>query len=260
MSARLLAFLFALCLTSAAEAQVVWSSPGTGCVPNDATTKFDRSKDGIASVQHAAGALDLIALTCTVPPNNSGSPDWTLQLTYQDSTGAASTAFVRARLYRMSLGGATPVVLATANSNASAVTTLHTVTSPIFTHNFDFGANTYWVRVEMDRASTNQTVVFHSAALIGVTVSDIRAKHDIALLGHLDNGLGFYRFSYNGSDAAYVGVMAQEVEAVMPDAVVRGDDGYLRVNYDRLGLRMQTWEEWLAAGQKIPATAASMRE
>ena len=52
-------------------------------------------------------------------------------------------------------------------------------------------------------------------------MSDIRAKHDIVLLGHLDNGLGFYRFSYNGSDKAYVGVMAQEVQTVMPDAVVQ---------------------------------------
>jgi hypothetical protein len=90
--------------------------------------------------------------------------------------------------------------------------------------------------------------------------SDIRVKHDIALLGHLDNGLGFYRFSYNGSDAAYVGVMAQEVEAIMPDAVIRGSDGYLRVYYDRLGLRMQTWDEWVAAGEKIPTTAAPMRQ
>jgi hypothetical protein len=29
--------------------------------------------------------------------------------------------------------------------------------------------------------------------------SDMMLKHDISLLGHLDNGLGFYRFSYNGS-------------------------------------------------------------
>ena len=46
---------------------------------------------------------------------------------------------------------------------------------------------------------------------MGMAPSDIRLKHDIVLLGHLDNGLGFYRFSYNGSDKAYVGVMAQEV-------------------------------------------------
>jgi hypothetical protein len=75
------------------------------------------------------------------------------------------------------------------------------------------------------------------------------------MLGHLDNGLGFYRFSYNGSDETYVGVMAQEVEAFMPEAVVRGSDGYLLVNYDRLGLRMQTWAEWVASGQRIPSMA-----
>ena len=56
--------------------------------------------------------------------------------------------------------------------------------------------------------------------------SDIRLKHDITLLGHLDNGIGFYRFSYNGSDKAYVGVMAQEVQAVMPEAVTRDREGY----------------------------------
>jgi hypothetical protein len=260
MTARVIALLFALCVASAAEAQVVWSAPGSGCVPSDATTKFDRSKDGIASVQHAAGKVDMIVLTCPIPRHNSGSMDWTLQLTYQDSTGTGAAAFVRARLYQMGLQSATPAPLAIVNSNASAMTTLNTVTSPIFPHSFNFETNVYWVRVELERATTSQIVIFHSAALTGVTVSDIRAKHDIALLGHLDNGLGFYRFSYNGSDAAYVGVMAQEVEAVMPDAVVRGDDGYLRVNYGRLGFAMQTWADWVAAGENIPATAASMRQ
>ncbi len=46
--------------------------------------------------------------------------------------------------------------------------------------------------------------------------SDIRLKHDISLLGYLDDGLGFYRFSYNGGNKAYVGVMAQDVQSVMP--------------------------------------------
>ena len=64
--------------------------------------------------------------------------------------------------------------------------------------------------------------------------SDMMLKHDISLLGHLDNGLGFYRFTYNGGDKAYVGVMAQEVQTVMPAAVLRGSDGYLRVFYDKL--------------------------
>jgi hypothetical protein len=41
--------------------------------------------------------------------------------------------------------------------------------------------------------------------------------------------------------------MAQEVEAVMPDAVVRGADGFLRVDYARLDTRLMTFDEWTAA-------------
>ena len=85
--------------------------------------------------------------------------------------------------------------------------------------------------------------------------SDMTLKHDISLLGHLDNGLGFYRFSYNDSDKVYVGVMAQEVQTVMPAAVVRGSDGYLRVFYDKLGLKFQTYDQWVASGAHVPAGA-----
>jgi hypothetical protein len=80
-------------------------------------------------------------------------------------------------------------------------------------------------------------------------------KHDIVLLGHLKNGLGYYRFSYLGSQTAYVGVIAQEVQQVRPDAVVRGRDGYLRVYYDRLGIEFRTYREWLAHGARIPTGA-----
>lgn len=83
--------------------------------------------------------------------------------------------------------------------------------------------------------------------------SDVALKHDIVLLGHLANGLGYYRFSYLGSEKAYVGVMAQEVERVKPDAVTRGSDGYLRVYYEKLGLKFGTYSDWLAGGARIPA-------
>jgi hypothetical protein len=86
--------------------------------------------------------------------------------------------------------------------------------------------------------------------------SDVRLKHDIVMLGHLDNGIGLYRFAYNGSDKVYVGVMAQEVQAVRPDAVRRGRDGYLRVFYDRLGVKFETYDAWVAAGARIPVTLA----
>jgi Protein of unknown function (DUF3300) len=87
--------------------------------------------------------------------------------------------------------------------------------------------------------------------------SDLALKHDIVLLGHLDNGLGFYRFSYLGSDKAYVGVIAQEVQAVLPAAVTRGRDSYLRVYYDRLGVKFQTYKDWLAGGAHIPTRSRS---
>ena len=82
--------------------------------------------------------------------------------------------------------------------------------------------------------------------------SDITVKHDIVLLGHLANGLGYYRFSYNGSDRAYVGVIAQEVQQVMPQAVARDGDGYLRVHYDEIGVKFQTYENWLSSGARPP--------
>jgi hypothetical protein len=65
-----------------------------------------------------------------------------------------------------------------------------------------------------------------------------------------------YRFSYNGSDKAYVGVIAQEVQRVRPEAVVRGPDGYLRVFYDKLGIPFETYDRWIQSGARIPSGAA----
>jgi hypothetical protein len=83
--------------------------------------------------------------------------------------------------------------------------------------------------------------------------SDIRLKHDIVLMGRLDDGLGFYRFVYNGGHTAYVGVMAQEVLTVAPEAVTRDADGYMRVSYDLLGLPFESYKQWIATGARLPS-------
>ncbi|MGE5366102.1 MAG: DUF3300 domain-containing protein [Betaproteobacteria bacterium] len=88
--------------------------------------------------------------------------------------------------------------------------------------------------------------------------SDIRLKHDIALLGRLDNGLGIYRFSYNGSNKIFVGVLAQEVMQVRPDAAVLGRDGYLRVYYEKLGIKFEAYEEWLKSRGRIEPARSRM--
>jgi hypothetical protein len=81
---------------------------------------------------------------------------------------------------------------------------------------------------------------------ICVLPSDIRLKCDIALLARLDNGIGLYRYRYLWSDIEYVGVMAQEVAEIVPEAAILGGDGYYRVDYARLGLRLMTRDEWTA--------------
>lgn len=90
---------------------------------------------------------------------------------------------------------------------------------------------------------TSPTMLFPTGQVI--FVSDARLKRDIALVGRLDDGLGLYQYRYLWSDTVYVGVMAQEVALIHPDAIVRDAlDDYLRVDDGRLGLRLMTLPEW----------------
>ena len=90
-------------------------------------------------------------------------------------------------------------------------------------------------------------------AKIGKTQpSDVRLKRDITLVARLKDALGLYRYRYLWSDTVYVGVMAQEVALVNPEAVVRSVlDKYLRVDYSRLGLKLMKWSEWESTGAKL---------
>ncbi|MCB1842563.1 MAG: hypothetical protein KDI09_06335, partial [Halioglobus sp.] len=74
---------------------------------------------------------------------------------------------------------------------------------------------------------------------LGANASDVRLKTDITVVGRADNGLPLYHFRYIGGQTLYEGVMAQDVLDYMPAAVVPMEDGFLAVNYQMLGLRMQ---------------------
>lgn len=80
----------------------------------------------------------------------------------------------------------------------------------------------------------------------GYKGSDIRFKRDVTPLAIVADGVTLYSFRYFWSDQVYVGVMAQQVAEIMPEAVAMHANGFLYVNYDRLGLKMQTLEEWQA--------------
>jgi hypothetical protein len=71
-----------------------------------------------------------------------------------------------------------------------------------------------------------------------ITASDRRLKENIELVGK-ERGFNIYTFNYvSDPSRRFRGVMADEVELVVPEAVVYGDDGYATVNYTMLGLEM----------------------
>lgn len=74
--------------------------------------------------------------------------------------------------------------------------------------------------------------------------SDRRAKQDVVRVGTHRLGIGLYLFRYRLEWQArfgagrYFGVMADEVETVVPDAVSTASDGYKQVDYSRLGIAL----------------------
>jgi len=72
--------------------------------------------------------------------------------------------------------------------------------------------------------------------------SDRRLKQNIVKIGNHPLGFGLYLFDYKPEyrkrcgDGRHFGVMADEVEKVMPSAVVPGFDGFKAVNYGRIGI------------------------
>ena len=81
-----------------------------------------------------------------------------------------------------------------------------------------------------------------SAQMMMALPSDRRLKEDIVRIGEHPLGIGLYLFRYRAplharfGPGLRLGVMADEVEAVLPDAVVVQADGYKAVDYARLGL------------------------
>ncbi len=74
------------------------------------------------------------------------------------------------------------------------------------------------------------------AAIKGGVFSDIRVKTDISRVGTLDNGLPVYAYRYVWGGPMQIGVMAQDVEGVHPEAVIEGHGGIKAVDY---GLAVQ---------------------
>jgi hypothetical protein len=77
------------------------------------------------------------------------------------------------------------------------------------------------------------------------TTSDVRTKENIVHVGTFAKGVPFYEFEYKPEFKAsagygrYRGVMAQDVEKFLPEAVTTMANGYKGVNYAMLGIEME---------------------
>lgn len=77
-----------------------------------------------------------------------------------------------------------------------------------------------------------------AGSAIGSMFSDIRLKENVRHIGE-ENGFPIYEFNYiNVPEKTYTGVMAQDVEQIMPEAVFESE-GYKKVNYDMIGIEMR---------------------
>lgn len=70
------------------------------------------------------------------------------------------------------------------------------------------------------------------AGAYGAAKSDRRLKSNINRIGTHKLGIGIYEYDIEGRHE--IGVMAQEVEQVMPEAVIHHPDGYMMVQYGRI--------------------------
>jgi hypothetical protein len=63
--------------------------------------------------------------------------------------------------------------------------------------------------------------------------SDVRLKEDIQPVGKTYDGQNLYAYRYKGDPTPHVGLMAQEVEKIKPDAVFEHPSGYKMVDYGK---------------------------
>ena len=84
--------------------------------------------------------------------------------------------------------------------------------------------------------------------------SDIRLKRDIQKIAKLSDGLTLYSFRYLWSEETYVGVLAQDVLKLYPEAVSTDEYGFFRVDYGMLDLDMPTLAEWKQRKTKARAS------
>lgn len=131
----------------------------------------------------------------------------------------------------------------------NALATGSQVTNPTFSNVPQVGVGTTDAAGIINQGYQNQMAAFNAknsginnlmslgGSLGGAAImaSDRRLKRDIRRVGTTPGGLALYEFRYNSDPAkSHIGVMADEVLPIHPEAVSLSDDGFYQVDYGRI--------------------------
>ncbi|MCE7982691.1 MAG: tail fiber domain-containing protein [Caldilinea sp. CFX5] len=141
-------------------------------------------------------------------------------------------------MQRLSQSTATPLEAVATHSTvpqpAARSTPKVAYTTPVLT--------TYGTVGELTMATSGSNTDGLGGNTIVIGPSDPRVKENIVRIGQHSLGIGLYLFDYKPElreqwgRGRQFGVMADEVEAVLPEAVSTHVDGYKVVNYRLLGI------------------------
>lgn len=96
-------------------------------------------------------------------------------------------------------------------------------------------------KAQLDSANTvgwgDMLAAAAEAAPDSIAISDIRLKENLEKLDKVD-GINIYKFDYINGEKDQVGVIAQEIQEIMPECVVN-DGKYLAVDYSKLPEKVQ---------------------
>jgi hypothetical protein len=95
-----------------------------------------------------------------------------------------------------------------------------------------YAQNVYNQQVGSANAQNAGLFNLGGSAMMAYALSDRRLKSNIKRIGTHKLGIGIYEYDIMGRHE--IGVMAQEVENVMPEAIGRHQTGYMMVDYGRI--------------------------
>ena len=161
MKAILLTALL-VALHSQADATVYFDSVGASCVPGDPAVTGDLYNISAGAVTHHSTATSLVSLYCPIPSNITAPSN--VELLFSSTENNVDT-YVTASYIKMHKTSGGITTIATARSQDATNNGTVQLRTQSFTDTYDASNYTYYVRVDLKRRNTSQSVAFYKVTL-----------------------------------------------------------------------------------------------